>query len=121
MTTSTVSLPSATGIFGLVARAGTVALRLVAVARAYKGRRDMDMLAGFDDRMLADIGLTRGDLRDAAAEPLWHDPTTVLVMRARERRNARRSPAASRRLVDAPPIVPGGVERPWFPLRARYY
>ena len=30
---------------------------------------------GLDDRMLADIGLTRGDVRDAFSEPVWRDPT----------------------------------------------
>ena len=37
------------------------------VSRALKNRRDATMLAGMDDRMLADIGLTRSDLRDAYA------------------------------------------------------
>ena len=38
-------------------------------------------LARADDRMLRDIGLTRSDLRDAAAEPLYRDPTAVLAGR----------------------------------------
>jgi uncharacterized protein YjiS (DUF1127 family) len=33
-----------------------------------KNRRDTMRLAALDDRMLADIGLDRGDLRDAFAE-----------------------------------------------------
>lgn len=63
------------------------------VARALKNRRDAGMLSGLDDRMLADIGLTRGDLRDAYAEPLWHDPTDVLARRSAERRTSRRRAA----------------------------
>ena len=59
-----------------------------------KNRRDAMRLASLDDRMLADIGLDRGDLRDAFAELPWRDPSDVLVRRAAERR-------ASRRLVDA--------------------
>ena len=55
-----------------------------------KNRRDAAMLAGLDDRMLADIGLTRGDLRDAYSEPVWRDPTAILVSRAHERRINRR-------------------------------
>ena len=43
--------------------------------------------------MLADIGLTRSDLRDAYSEPLWHDPTDVLARRAAERRTSRRRSA----------------------------
>ena len=51
------------------------------------------MLTGLDDRMLADIGLTRGDLRDAYSEPVWRDPTAILVSRAQERRVNRRRTA----------------------------
>ena len=58
-----------------------------------KNRRDTMRLASLDDRMLADIGLDRGDLRDAFAELPWRDPSDVLVRRAAERR-------ASRRLTD---------------------
>ena len=45
-------------------------------------RRDLARLAGADDRMLADIGLKRSDLRDARSEPLWKDPTKLLARRA---------------------------------------
>jgi hypothetical protein len=62
-----------------------------------KNRRDTMRLAALDDRMLADIGLDRGDLRDAFAELPWRAPSDVLVRRAAERR-------ASRRLTDG-----GGV------------
>ena len=88
--------------------AGTGALRVVAFVRAYLNRRDIRTLAGFDDRMLADIGLTTSDVRDAIAEPLWRDPTAVLVSRVRERRLARR-PGPERkgfRFVDAPALIP---------------
>ena len=50
-------------------------------------------LPGLDDRMLADIGLTRGDVRDAYSEPVWRDPTAILVSRAQERRINRRRAA----------------------------
>jgi uncharacterized protein YjiS (DUF1127 family) len=52
---------------------------------AIKHRRELAHLADFDDHMLADIGLTRTDLRDADAEPLWRDPTSMLARRAAER------------------------------------
>ena len=76
--------------------------------RSFKHRRDAGMLAGLDERMLADIGLTRSDLRDAFAEPLWRDPTIVLVDRARDRRRNRvkskvRGQAAA--VVSLPPIA----------------
>ena len=46
-------------------------------------------LANLDRRMLADIGLTRADLRDAFSEPFWEDPTALLRERAIERRLSR--------------------------------
>jgi uncharacterized protein YjiS (DUF1127 family) len=54
-----------------------------------KNRHDTMRLAGLDDRMLADIGLTRSDLRDAFAELPWRDPSDVLMRRAAERRVGR--------------------------------
>ena len=47
------------------AAAGIVVARLRQVAQILKNRHDAMTLAGLDDRMLADIGLTRGDVRDA--------------------------------------------------------
>src|SRR5258708_37981921 len=44
---------------------GSLVVRARQLALIVKNRRDATMLAGLDDRMLADIGLTRGDLRDA--------------------------------------------------------
>ena len=58
--------------------------------RILKHRRDAGRLAGLDDRMLADIGITRSDLRDAYSAPLWQDPTDTLAKRASERRLGRR-------------------------------
>jgi len=72
-----------------------------------KNRRDAASLAGLDDRMLADIGLTRGDLRDAYSEPVWRDPTAILMSRSQERRVSRRfSLGLSAKLFEAPSIVP---------------
>ena len=59
------------------------------IRRVNRSVVDAAMLASFNDRMLADIGLTRSDLRDAFAEPPWRDPTAVLVASAQERRAAR--------------------------------
>jgi uncharacterized protein YjiS (DUF1127 family) len=55
------------------------------MAIAIKHRRDLAHLADRDDRMLADFGLTRGDLYDASSEPFWVDPTTSLQERTRRR------------------------------------
>ena len=56
------------------------------LARARRHRRDVNKLAGLDRRMLADIGLTGADVRDAFSEPFWEDPTSLLRERAIERR-----------------------------------
>ena len=131
MTTQTLPMPASSAAGRMARLAGTVVLRVAAFVRAYKHRRDMEMLGGFDDRMLRDIGLTRGDLRDAVAEPLWRDPTRVLVTRVGERRRARLPAPARPRLVTAPPLAPRepGMrpepEPDWsshlFPARSRYY
>jgi len=52
------------------------------LCKAIKHRRDMAVLANQDDRLLADIGLTRSDVHQAIRQPLWHDPTEVLRRRA---------------------------------------
>lgn len=90
-------------------RAGAAAAKRVRhVCEVLRNRRDAAVLASFNDRMLADIGLTRSDLRDAFAEPPWRDPTAMLVVRAQERRTARRGagPWPEPRDVPAPSIVP---------------
>jgi uncharacterized protein YjiS (DUF1127 family) len=56
------------------------------VARARRHRRQASQLAGLDRHMLADIGITRADVRDAFSEPFWEDPTALLRERAIERR-----------------------------------
>lgn len=56
------------------------------IARARRHRREAIKLAGLDRRMLADIGITRSDVRDAFSEPFWEDPTALLRERALERR-----------------------------------
>jgi uncharacterized protein YjiS (DUF1127 family) len=56
------------------------------LARARRNRREANVLAGLDRRMLADIGITRADVRDAFSEPFWDDPTALLRERALERR-----------------------------------
>jgi len=55
-------------------------------ARAHRHRREAAALAGLDRRMLADIGISRADLRDAFSEPFWADPTVLLRERVSERR-----------------------------------
>ena len=76
---------------GILARAFASLLALMtywvkAIARARRHRRQASLLAGLDRCMLADIGITRADVRDAFSEPFWEDPTALLHERAIERR-----------------------------------
>jgi uncharacterized protein YjiS (DUF1127 family) len=89
--------------------AGIAAKRL---ARALKRRGDIAALASFDDRALADIGLTRSDVRDAMAEPLWRDPSALLASRVAERRTHRPRAFPAFRLLrrlSAPPHLPAPI------------
>ena len=88
--------------------AGYVGNGVRAVLQTIKNRRDALVLAGMDEHMLADIGLTRGDVRDAFSEPVWRDPTAILVSRAHERRINRRRLKIGlvQKSFDAPSIVP---------------
>ena len=53
--------------------------------RVAAARATLRALGQMDCRELADIGLTRCDLRDASALPLDRDPSELLVARAHER------------------------------------
>jgi uncharacterized protein YjiS (DUF1127 family) len=107
----------------IVAVAAGAWRRLKHVVDAYANRSDAAVLVGFDERMLADIGLTRSDLRDAFAEPLWHDPTNVLRARALERRLSRHGvgPGFPESSVFSPPLAPEeGSNRPRTDRPARF-
>jgi uncharacterized protein YjiS (DUF1127 family) len=54
--------------------------------RTRRNWAEASTLASLDRRMLADLGITRADLRDAFSEPFWEDPTALLRERALERR-----------------------------------
>jgi uncharacterized protein YjiS (DUF1127 family) len=88
MTANYPVLPLAAGTLARVVGAllAPVSLSFKAVARALRHRRDANVLAGLDRRMLADIGITRSDVQDAFSTPLWEDPTALLRERAIERR-----------------------------------
>jgi uncharacterized protein YjiS (DUF1127 family) len=46
---------------------------LLRLWRALRQRRELRRLAEFDDRMLRDVGVTRGDVERALASPFWCD------------------------------------------------
>ncbi|KQR77528.1 DUF1127 domain-containing protein [Rhizobium sp. Leaf341] len=58
---------------------------LVTVWRLFKNRRAIGHLQDLDDYRLADIGLTRHDLRTAATSAFFEDPSRHLTRAARER------------------------------------
>ena len=97
LTTSAVPAILTEAIAALGATARRVCRQLL---EAWRRRKDAAVLASFDDYMLRDIGLTRGDLDDALAEPLWRDPTAVLV---RRQRRVHRSRTATPIALPAPP------------------
>jgi uncharacterized protein YjiS (DUF1127 family) len=104
--------------------AGSLVVRARQLALIVKNRRDATMLSGLDDRMLADIGLTRGDLRDAYSEPVWSDPTAILVSRAHERRVNRRrtSIGLAEKVFVSPSIIPPAQGQSLgTPVSARHY
>jgi uncharacterized protein YjiS (DUF1127 family) len=77
------------------------------LARALRHRSEARALAGLDQHMLADIGLTRADISDAFSAPFWDDPTELLSERSNERRRYR-APGSVR--LAAP--VENGFTRP---------
>jgi uncharacterized protein YjiS (DUF1127 family) len=73
----------------LRAMTGLITRQLLRLDCALRNRQAMRVLARMDDRLLADIGLTRADVQDAFAQSLWRDPGNLLRARALERRLAR--------------------------------
>ena len=100
----TLSMPRPFG--HVVAKLGAGLARVErGLVAAWRRRNDMAVLASFDDVMLKDIGLSRGDVVDAIAQPLWRDPTATLAHRRDERRSARAAMVVSRFPMPGP--MPG--------------
>jgi uncharacterized protein YjiS (DUF1127 family) len=55
-----------------------------------QSREDYRMLCEMDEKTLADLGLTRSDVRDATAAGYFGDPTLIIATRAAERHGIRR-------------------------------
>lgn len=78
---------------------------VVRLARALRHRREIMHLAELDDRMLKDIGLMRNDVDSALAEPLFHNPSWVLVRCAERHTRAERMPSPVRAVRPTVPVV----------------
>jgi uncharacterized protein YjiS (DUF1127 family) len=102
-------LPVAAGalVRGFASVLAVVTHWLKGLGRAQRHRRQASQLAALDRHMLADIGITRADLRDAFSEPFWEDPTALLKERAIERRMNRAVGRAQRETC-----VENGFSRP---------
>ena len=72
-----------TGAVAVAKRVAAIAGRL---AVAWSNYRGLAMLARMDDHALADIGLSRTDVKDALSRPWWEDPTEQLNQRRATRR-----------------------------------
>ena len=70
---------------------GVMLLHARQLYQAIRHRRRIAVLAEHDERLLADIGLTPDDVRDAAREPFWRDPTELLGHRVGAARARARS------------------------------
>ncbi|MGN6549190.1 MAG: DUF1127 domain-containing protein [Pararhizobium sp.] len=67
----------------------TAAIR--SILRAIRNRGEIQLLEEFTDAQLADIGLTRADVRASLAGGLFDDPSGYLTAQARYRRPVIRS------------------------------
>ncbi|PYE46494.1 uncharacterized protein DUF1127 [Rhizobium sp. PP-WC-2G-219] len=70
-----------------VLRLSALTQGLMTVWRLLKNRRATGHLHDLDDRQLADIGLSRNDVRDATMSAFFEDPSRHLTRAARERVN----------------------------------
>jgi uncharacterized protein YjiS (DUF1127 family) len=91
---------AATELFIVAHRAGALRLAVeqalanaAAAWTAYRNRRAVGALLGWDARMLSDIGLNHSDVQSALATKLNEDPSQRLSAISCERREATRAQA----------------------------
>lgn len=82
------------------------------LARARRHRRAARALAGLDRHMLADIGVSHADLRDAFSSRFWEDPTALLSERVGERRRYRGGAVSPVVVIAENGFVRPAIERP---------
>jgi uncharacterized protein YjiS (DUF1127 family) len=83
-------LPQSPATEGWRATAAVAMRRFKAFGASLTRRKAIYDLSRLDDRLLADMGLTRSDLQAASRWSLWGDPTDRLAEAAEERRAARK-------------------------------
>lgn len=86
-----------------------------------QSRKAYRALCSLDDRMLADIGIVRSDLRDATALTAAADPTVFVADRVRDRRTRRNAPVVSSviEIVESPSLVASDARPPARRVAAR--
>lgn len=104
MTLTASAAALATAFFSMAA----VVRRQAEAVRAWnESRQGFTQLCEMDDRTLSDLGLARSDLRDATAAGYFGNPTTILAVRAKERRGHRSaiSPVGPSIVPDIVPLL----------------
>ncbi|WP_407048322.1 DUF1127 domain-containing protein [Methyloraptor flagellatus] len=95
-TTTSHSRTSAAAVAAVIRVATKAVNTIAAYWNAHMRRREVRELLGWNDHMLKDIGITRGDVASAYASPYPVDPTARLKIMAVERRAAAREQARER-------------------------
>jgi uncharacterized protein YjiS (DUF1127 family) len=80
----------------LLALAEGAVSRVAALVVAIRNRRAINRLLEMDERMLTDIGLTRGDVYSSLSGPIETDPSVRLTSLWSERRHAAHQSARQR-------------------------
>jgi uncharacterized protein YjiS (DUF1127 family) len=83
--------------------------RLAAARRAWRHHRELAALVDADPRILADIGLTRGEVRAIALSARWRQSTRETIATLIASRIESRS--ALLRRIASPSLAPSGSER----------
>ena len=107
-------IAGAAALRGSFAMLALVTRWLKDLARARRHRREARALAGLDRHMLADIGITGADVRDAFSSRFWEDPTSLLSDRVGDRRRYR-----GVRVTPAAGVAEYGFHRPGTDRPAR--
>jgi uncharacterized protein YjiS (DUF1127 family) len=95
-----------------------VATWVVGVWRTAQNRRSVAKLLEWDERMLRDIGLTRGDVCSVMALPAKQDPSYRLSELSGERRAALRADARERAALVRPTRDRAGRGRGALPSKS---
>jgi uncharacterized protein YjiS (DUF1127 family) len=93
-TTARIPLASETTMWRSTGLAGQIMSTFTRLRALYRERRAITQLQDMDDRMLADIGLTRSDLRSAIVSQGRQGATAHLAEARRRRLRAGRAPCA---------------------------